>query len=71
VREGRLTELQLRLLRLVSERGDVQNLSKETGATAASIGMEIAKLQLGGYISDEGALTEKGLKAVRDHAQST
>jgi hypothetical protein len=66
--EGRLTELQLRLLRLVSERGDVQTLSKETGATAAAIGMEIAKLQLGGYISEKGALTPKGSRAVQDQA---
>jgi hypothetical protein len=64
--EGKLTELQLRLLRLVSKKGDIQKFSKETEASASSIGMEIAKLQLAGYISDEGALTKKGLNAVRD-----
>jgi len=66
--KGGLSELQLRLLRIVSERGGIQELSKETGATAAAIGMEIAKLQLGGYISDEGKLTEKGQKALRGPA---
>lgn len=64
VDEG-LTELQLRLLRLVSERGSIERLSEETGSPAATVGMEIAKLQLRGYISDEGALTVKGSKAVR------
>ena len=63
--EGRLTELQLRILRLVSARWDIAKLSKEAGAPAATIGMEIAKLQMRGYIKDDGDLTAKGREAIR------
>jgi DNA-binding MarR family transcriptional regulator len=64
--KSNLTELQLRVLGLVSVNGGIQRLSKEAGIAPATIGMEIARLQLEGYISEEGKLTEKGVKAVQD-----
>lgn len=63
-REG-LSELQLRILRLVSGGVKLEKLAEEAGAPATAVGMEIARLQLGGYITDGGTLTDKGSRAAR------
>jgi DNA-binding MarR family transcriptional regulator len=62
-KEG-LTALELLILRSIPRAADVEELSTLVKVRPASLGMEIAKLQLRGYISDDGALTQKGKEAV-------
>lgn len=62
-KEG-LTALELLILRSIRLATDVEELSKLVKVRPANLGMEIAKLQLKGYISDNGVLTQKGTEAV-------
>ncbi len=62
-REG-LTALELLILRSIPLATNVEELSKLVKVRPANLGMEIAKLQLRGYISDDGVLTQKGMEAV-------
>jgi len=60
-----LSQLDLQILRALPHVGSVEKLDRVTKVPPATLGREIAKLQLGGYIGDDGGLTEKGLNAVR------
>lgn len=60
-----LSELELQILRALPHVESVEKLDKATKILPASLGREIAKLQLGGYIGDDGRITEKGLNAIR------
>jgi len=60
-----LSQLELQILRALPHVGSVEKLDKVTKVPPATLGREIAKLQLGGYIGDDGRLTQKGLNAVR------
>jgi hypothetical protein len=60
-----LSELELQILRALPHAGSVEKLDKVTKVPPATLGREIAKLQLGGYIGDDGRITEKGLSAIR------
>jgi hypothetical protein len=60
-----LSQLDLQILRALPHVGSIEKLDKVTKVPPASLGREIAKLQLGGYIGDDGRLTEKGVNAVR------
>ncbi len=60
----RLTALELLILRSIPHAANVGELSKSVKVRPANLGMEIAKLQLRGYISNDGVLTQKGMEAV-------
>jgi len=60
-----LSQLELQILRALPHAGSIEKLDKVTKVPPATLGREIAKLQLGGYIRDDGRLTQKGLNAVR------
>jgi len=62
--KGGLTALELLILRSIPHAANVEELSKLVKVRPANLGMEIAKLQLRGYISDDGVLTQKGTEAV-------
>jgi len=61
----KLSQLELQILRALPRVGSIEKLDKVVNVPPATLGMEIAKLQLGGYIGEDGKLTEKGLSAVR------
>ena len=60
-----LSELELRILRHVSQTADINYLAKTANVSHATLGKEVARLQLGGYITGDCRLTEKGVGAVR------
>jgi hypothetical protein len=60
-----LSQLELQILRALPQIGSIETLEKVAKVPPATLGKEIAKLQLGGYIGEDGRLTEKGLNAVR------
>jgi len=60
-----LSELELQILRALPHVGTIERLDKVTKVPPATLGREIARLQLGGYIGDDGRLTEKGLNVVK------
>jgi hypothetical protein len=60
-----LSELELRILRALPHVKSIEKLDKVTKVPPATLGREVAKLQLGGYVGDDGRITEKGLKAIR------
>ena len=61
-----LSQLELQILRAIPHVGSLEKLDKVTKVPPATLGREIAKLQLGGYIGDDGRLTEKGLNSIRN-----
>ena len=61
-----LSELDVVILRKLPKVDRIEDLAKEAGQSPATVGEEIAKLQLGGYIADDGSLTAKGEDAARD-----
>ena len=63
--QGGLSQLGLQILRALPRAGSVEKLDKVTKVPPATLGREIAKLQLAGYIGNDGRLTEKGLNAIR------
>ncbi|MDA4121130.1 MAG: hypothetical protein OK404_01835 [Thaumarchaeota archaeon] len=60
----RLTSLELQVLRSIAKAKGLERLAGLTKLSPAALGKEIAMLQVKGYIGDDGALTEKGKKAV-------
>jgi hypothetical protein len=66
-----LSELELLVLRSIPHVKGIARLAKTAGVPPATLGKEIAKLQIGGYIGEDGAITEKGLKAVQDRSKNT
>jgi DNA-binding MarR family transcriptional regulator len=62
-REG-LSALELLILRSIAKAANVEELAKLVKVRPASLGMEIAKLQLRGFIADDGVLTQKGKEAI-------
>ncbi len=56
------TEIELTILRLIPHAKGITELAKEVGTPPAALGKEIAKLQISGYLTEEGELTEKALK---------
>ena len=59
-----LTELELLVLRSLRISDSIEALAKVAKLPSSTLGKEIARLQLGGYISDEGAVTEKAVRAL-------
>jgi Mn-dependent DtxR family transcriptional regulator len=61
-----LSELDVVILRKLPKVDRIEDLAKEAGQSPATVGEEIAKLQLEGYIADDGSLTAKGEDAARE-----
>ena len=61
-----LSPLEVQILRALSQVKDIGKLARIVKVPPATLGKEIAKLQLSGCIGDDGALTEKGLNAIRE-----
>lgn len=60
-----LSQQELQILRALPRVSSIEKLDRITKIPPATLGREIAKLQLGGYIGDDGRITEKGLGAIR------
>ncbi len=55
-----LTELQMSILRAIADGRDILELANRVKAEPVVLGAEIAKLQVGGYLAEDGRLTRKG-----------
>jgi hypothetical protein len=64
-RPGDLSERELLVLCSIPNAPDVEGLSKLTKLPPATLGKEIATLQIKGYIADDGTLSKKGLEAIK------
>ncbi|MDA4126181.1 MAG: hypothetical protein OK452_03110 [Thaumarchaeota archaeon] len=64
-RDG-LSALELLILRSIPLAANVEELAKLVKVRPANLGMEIAKLQLRGFIADDGVLTRKGMDAIAE-----
>jgi len=62
---GGLSELDMLILRRLLRTGGIEELAMEAKVPATTLGKEIARLQLGGYIANDGSLTEKGAEAAK------
>ena len=60
----RLSELDLLILSSIPRANNVEDLAKLVRVRPANLGMQIARLQLSGYIADDGKLTRKGIDAI-------
>ena len=61
-----LTRLEKFILRSIRTGPKLETLAKETKVSPATLGMELAKLQLRGYLQEDGTLTQKGQDAITD-----
>ena len=59
-----ISGLDLVILRHLNSGRGIEEISKLATAKPESIGKEIARLQLDGYIGSDGTLTEKGLEVL-------
>jgi DNA-binding MarR family transcriptional regulator len=64
-REG-LSALDLLILRSIPLANNVEDLAKLVKVRPANLGMQIARLQLSGYISEDGELAQKGMDAIAE-----
>jgi DNA-binding MarR family transcriptional regulator len=60
-----LSPLELTILRSLSQRKTVSEVARLAKMAPAKVGNEIAVLQLKGYLSSDGRLTDRGLTALR------
>jgi hypothetical protein len=60
-----LSKRELIILNSIPSATDVEELAKLTKVAPATLGMDIARLQIRGFIAEDGSLTEKGLQAIR------
>jgi DNA-binding MarR family transcriptional regulator len=60
-----LTALEMLILRSIPQVKKIEDLAEMTRVPPATLGREIAKLQIRGYIADDGSLTETGKEAVK------
>lgn len=61
-----LTPLQKSILHGIDIGKGVRELAKSTGTSAESIGMELARLQISGYITEDGIPTRKWRDTVEE-----
>jgi DNA-binding MarR family transcriptional regulator len=59
-----LTALEMLILRSIPRVKKVEDLAEVAKLPPTTLGREIAKLQIRGYIADDGSLTEKGTAAI-------
>jgi hypothetical protein len=64
-----LSALEVLVLRSLPRAKDLEDLAKIAKVPPATLGREIARLQIGGYIGVDGTITEKGLKAVQTRSK--
>ena len=62
----RLSKLELLILRSIPNAGSVEDIARVAKLSPATLGKEIALLQLKGYVAADGRLTEKGVEAAKD-----
>lgn len=60
-----LSALELLILRSASRARDLKDLAKAAKTSPSTLGREIAKLQIAGFLGEDGAVTVKGLKALQ------
>ncbi len=63
-----MTEAQSRILRFIRDKKSIDGLAGAVGLPPAALGKEIAILQLGGYLSEDGMVTDKATRALEDRA---
>jgi hypothetical protein len=61
-----LSKLELLILRSIPNAGSAKDITRVAKVPPATLGREIALLQLKGYLAADGRLTEKGVEATRD-----
>ncbi|MGP8056026.1 MAG: hypothetical protein ACLP9K_00250 [Nitrososphaerales archaeon] len=61
-----LSKLELLILRSIPNAGSVEDIARVAKVSPATLGKEIALLQLKGYVATDGRLTEKGVEATKD-----
>lgn len=60
-----LSNLELLILRSIPSAGSAEDIAKVAKVPPATLGKEIALLQLKGYVAADGRLTEKGVEATK------
>ncbi len=65
-RSDELSDADLAILRRIPRVKRVEDLAKALDMSPATLGREIARLQIAGYLAHDGTLTEKGLDAAKD-----
>jgi len=63
-----LTALELQVLRAIPHAKSAEDLARVAKVPPATLGRTVARLQLEGYIADDGGLTEKGREVIREGA---
>lgn len=61
-----LSELEILVLRSILNDQYIESIEGLAKVSSAILGKEIARLQLGGFIAEDGTLTEKGIKALEE-----
>jgi DNA-binding IclR family transcriptional regulator len=61
----RLSELEFLVLRSIPNATSVEEIARIAKVPPATLGREIALLQLKGYVAADGQLTEKGVEATK------
>lgn len=54
------------ILSAIKSGRSLEDLAKATGLAPAAIGMEIARLQVSGYLTDDSRPTAKAVRVLRD-----
>jgi len=66
---GKTTSLDLTVLKCLQEKKSLEKIAHLTKVAPQVLGKEIARLQVDGYVTPEGRLTEKGFKALRTKSE--
>ena len=66
-----VTQLEKFILRSIRTNPKLETLAKEAKVSPATLGMELAKLQLRGFLQEDGTLTQKGQNAITDNASKS
>jgi DNA-binding IclR family transcriptional regulator len=59
-----LSELEVSALRLIKDGRSLDEIAKIAGAPAATLGRTIARLQINGFLAEDGSVTAKGIQAL-------
>jgi hypothetical protein len=64
-----LSVLEVLILRSIQHTRNIENLAKVARVSPATLGREIARLQIGGYIGEDGTITARGVKALQERSR--